>query len=236
MSLTLVQGSSPGAWGSATNGTVATDPVAVTWASARTAGSLLLLAANSDSTLTTPTGWTLDQSQVNNSGLYLWWRISDNSATDAPSLDNNASTAIAWAEYTGNTATPSDVSTSSGTAASAATAWSTGTTGTTAQADELAVALWGSSKNFATGALGTWGSETNSFTEQVDVATTKTSGTNAGLAVATKALAATGTVESSATPSVSCARVGLVGTYKAAAASAVVPSPYYFRQLVGSMH
>lgn len=201
------------AWATANNGGTASNPVAVTWGSARQPGSLLLLAANSDGTHSDPSGWNLDQSQVNDSGLYLWWRISNNTATDAPSLDNNASTVLAWAEYIGNQSSPADRSTSQGTSGQADAVWSTGTTLATQQDDELAVAAWGSSSTLNPGA--TFSDPTNGFTEVVEGATSVAAATNVGLTVATKTLIAVGTVESTADPTGSCARVALVGTYRA---------------------
>src|SRR3954468_14792259 len=46
--------------------------VTITLASPAVAGNVLLPVVNADSTLPTPTGWTLDESEVNFSGLYLW--------------------------------------------------------------------------------------------------------------------------------------------------------------------
>lgn len=223
MALTLVQGSGAGAWGSATNGT-GTGAVAVTWGTGRTSGNLIILCVNSDTTVGVPTGFTSDQSQVNDSGGYIFFRIADNSATDTPSISVSASTCIAWAEYSGNDPVPSDVSTSAGAGDTASTtAFSTGTTGTTAQADELAVAVWGYSASqgrLANGGGNYWSAQTNSFVEVIDVGTTKASGTNVGVCVAVKALAATGTQTSSATPVAGGGRVGLIATYKASAGGA----------------
>lgn len=218
MPLTLVQGGSLGAWGTTNNAATPSNSVAVTWFTGRTSGNLLVLCVNSDATMSTPTGWTVGKSQVNDSGGYIYWRIADNTSTDTPTLNNGASTCIAWAEYSGNAASQPDASASTGASTSGGTR-STGTTGTTAQADELAVALWGWS---GSGSGFTWSGQTNSFVEQIDVGTTKGGGINVGLCVATKALAATGTVESTATVSTNKASVGIVVTFKAATATAPV--------------
>lgn len=220
MPLTLVQGSSPGAWGAANNGAVPSDPVSVTWGAGRTVGNLLILAAGSDGTYTDPTGWTLDDTVVASAGCYLWTRIADNTATDAPTLDNNVATCLAWAEYSGNTSTPVDVSANASGGAGAG-AQTTGTTASTAQSDELAVGMWVSSS--ATAGI-TWSAHTNSF---VEVSETGTSGAGQriGLSVATKALSSVGAVESSATPSAMTDRHGIVGTYKAAP-----PDPLSYEQ------
>lgn len=212
MPATLLQG-----WTSQNNGATAANDVAVTWGVGRTAGSLLVLCVNSDTTQGTPTGWTLDQSQINDSGLYIFFRISDNSATDSPTFTANFSTAIAYAEYSGNTASPSDVSTSGGSSTATNAGRSTGTTGTTAQADELAVACWGYSATVLQlpgGGNNFWSAQTNGFTEVIDVGTTKVAGTNVGICVAVKDLSSTGTVETTATPAATAALVAAIGTYK----------------------
>lgn len=213
--MTLVQG-----WTTASNTNNASTDVAVTWGGSRTSGNLLILIVNSDTTQSTPTGWTLGKSQVNDSGGYIFWRIADNSATDSPTFTANFSTVAAYAEFSGNTATPNDVSTSAGTSTASNAAFSTGTTGATAQANELAVACWGYSATqvqLANGGGNIWSSETNSFSEVVDIGTTKASGTNVGLCVATKNLTGTGTQESTATPSITSARVALIMTFKESA-------------------
>jgi hypothetical protein len=98
---------------------------------------------------------------------------------------------------------------------SGATTRSTGTTGVTAQANELAIASWGSS---IVGAAITWGAETNGFAERITDQVTTTGGSNVGLAVASLVLAATGTVESTATADAGEApkSTGIVVTYKIA--------------------
>ncbi len=214
MPLTLVQGSGIGAWGSATTGT-GTGSISVSWNGPRTVGSLLLLALNSDSTESTPSGWNLDKSQINDSGCYLFRRISDNTATDTPTFSSAFAKCIAWAEYTGNSATPQDVFASAGTGVDNSNPFSTGTTATTAQSDELAVAVFGTHTASNT-TLGNplLSSETNSFVEQVDVSTNHT-GVNCGLGIATKDLSSTGTQECTVTPSVVCGQSAIMGTYKA---------------------
>jgi len=224
--LTLVQGSSLGAWGSATNGASPANAVAVTWAQARTAGNLLVLVYASDGLMPVPAGWTSAVVALDFADMEIVYRIADNTATDAPSLDNNAATCIAWAEYSGNTATPLDV-TASGTnnTVTGVQTRSTGTTGATAQADELAVAAWYiSSPN-----PGSWSGQTNSFTEVVDTATS--TGQDITLAVAVRALSATGTVESTATssslpaPGSGNGLGGAVATFKADAGGGATGHP-----------
>jgi len=205
----LVQGSSLGAWGQATTGS-GTGSVSVSWAQARVSGSLLILCVTSDGTHSTPIGWTLARQQVNNSAVYIFYRIADNTGSDTPTLSNGAATLLAWAEYSNNTASPLD-QVASGGSSTGSTSRSTGTTGTTAQADEVAVAVWSWSKS---GAVATWSGQTNSFSEIIDTGTTKGAGNNCGLCLATKSLSATGTVTSTATLSGSFASGATVATFK----------------------
>lgn len=238
MAITAVQ-----AWASTTTGT-GTGSVSVSWGASRTLGNLILLGVNSDTTESTPSGWTLDQSQVNDSGLYLFFRIADDTATDAPTFSSAFVKCLAWAEYRGHRAlTPSDVSASNGTSTYATnTTFGTGTTGSIAQAFELAVALWGySSSTGATPIPGDmtggnhWGSYTNSFTEQLDVGTTRAGNvTNVGLAVATLDVTTTGTKTCTATRSGSSAATALIGTYRAAGAQPLPRRPRrWFRTMGG---
>ncbi|HEY9391273.1 MAG TPA: hypothetical protein VIR27_16095, partial [Mycobacteriales bacterium] len=46
-----------------------------TLGAAPSVGNLLVLVANADTTIGTPSGWTLAVSAVDNTGLYLWWRV-----------------------------------------------------------------------------------------------------------------------------------------------------------------
>ena len=69
MALTKVQEKSAGT-------SVASASLAVTLEKTPTKGNLLTATANSDATLTmTSSGWTLGRSQVNQVGLYLWYKI-----------------------------------------------------------------------------------------------------------------------------------------------------------------
>jgi hypothetical protein len=203
--LTLVQGSGAGAWGSSTVGTGGGSQTP-TWGASRTAGGLLLLIVSSDVVESTPTGWTLAVRQTNNGDLGLWYRIADNTSTDAPTVPSSGfPRSIAWAEYSGNTATPLDKTASGGTSSNATTL-ATGTTAATTQADELAVAVWGYAADtgrFPGGGGNVWSGQTNSFTELFDIGSTSATVDNPGICVATKALAATGTQTSTATNGIS---------------------------------
>jgi len=218
-------------WTSTTTTTTTPATCTLTFGSAATAGTTLLVAVNSDATVGTPSGYTSLVSSIHNAGCYLFGKVAaggETSVTVTPSV--SASTCVAMAEI-GNLsgaaiANRLDVSTSNG-AASAAFTWSTGTTGTTAQADEYAVAVWGYSaavgtgSDFTTGGGNKWINQTNGFTEKLDVGTTKAVNTNVGLCIAVKDLSSTGTVESTVTELNSQATPAetLIATFKASAAA-----------------
>lgn len=228
MPFTLVQGSSLGAWGSASNGATPADPVAVTWAQGRGAGNLLLLGYVSDGVLPVPTGWTQARQQLDFADTRLCYRIAQNNADDTPTLDNNAATSIGWAEYSGNTASPLDQATGQNSGSlSGATSYGTGTTGTTAQADELAVAVWGYSvQNSPSNLGGNWSGQTNGFTERVDVGTNP-SGTKTGMCIATLDLAATGAYTSAASITLGSGTnrlQGIIVTFKATVGGGGTPA------------
>jgi len=198
-----------------TSGAAAPATYPVTLPNPTVAGNLIVIVVVSDATVATPAGFTLDKSQVNSNGHYHWSKIAAGGEA-AWTVTPGVSAAGVWyaAEISGLTATPTDQVASTG-SSSGATTRSTGTTGTTAQANELAVASWGSS---IVGAAITWGGETNGFAERITDQVTTTGGSNVGLAVASLTLAATGTVESTATADAAEApkSTGIVVTYKVA--------------------
>ena len=112
-----------------------------------TQGSLLVACANADSTRSmSSSGWTLVESHVSETGLYMWAKIAGASESVTVTITGSSASAELWAaEY----ATPlsatlaevvdqnSDNETTSGSTTNP------GTTGTTTQADELAVVCVG---------------------------------------------------------------------------------------------
>jgi hypothetical protein len=180
-------------------GTATPTSVTIDLADPATVGNVLLLVVNCDSTLPTPSGWTLAESQVNFSGLYLWHKTALGGETQVI-YDALSGVSSAWwlAEVNGLTLPALDVTAGANTSATATTSYSTGTTATTAQADEFAIAAWGLS-DVASDPFPTGSSYTNSFAEQADEHTTKTSGQNVGLLVATKDVGAVGALEATAT-------------------------------------
>ena len=218
MPLTNVQ-----AWSTANSGT-GTGSVSVSWGSARTSGNLLVLVYTCDAVFTVPSGWTSAVRALDYSDMRIMYRIADNTSTDAPTITPSAASCMAWAEYSGNTATPLD-QTASGTnnTVTGATTRATGTTAATSQADELAVAAWywSGPTGYTGGAH--WSGQTNSYAEQTDDGTSKGSGANVGLCVATVDLAAAAATSSTASITLigTASQNGLggaVATFKAAAA------------------
>lgn len=220
------------AWTFATSGagTPATQSVNLPGGAA-TAGNTLLVAATGDATIATPSGYTSVQSSVHNAGMYLFAKIADGSETGVtvtPSV--SAAVCVGIAEIgnlTGALITDRIDQTATNGTSSGVASRSTGTTGTTAQNDEYAVALIGYSASqvvLPNGGSNQLASFSNSFAEVSggDVGTTKGTGTNVGLCVATKDLSATGTVETTGTyATIVSSTEALVATFKVAAGSAV---------------
>lgn len=204
-----------------TTGVTAPASYSVTLSSPTVNGNFVVIIVASDATVGTPSGFTLDRSQVNSNGHYHWSAVTTGGETTW-TVTPNVSAAGVWyvAEISGLAASATDQVISTG-SSSAATTRSTGTTGTTAQADELAFASFGSSQ---VGAAATFGAQTNSFVERIIDQITVTGGTNIGLAVASKVLSATGTVECTATIDAagSAKSTGILVTYKVAAGGATV--------------
>lgn len=196
--------------------------VSVVFASPPVQNNLLLCAAMSGSFGNmTSSGWTLDPLLQEDQfcAMYLYYKIAGSSesstVTWTPTVNDN--TALWIAEYSGNdTAAVLDKTARNDPAANSATI-ATGTTAALAQADELAVAVIAAVR-LATGA--TINSYSNSFTEVAEVVTTV--GDSPVLGVATRDLAATTAITTTATFSVSVTRpIGLIATFKAGSAPAV---------------
>jgi len=128
----------------ANSGTSSVSSQGVTLDAGATAGNLLLVAANSDATLTTPSGFSLAASKVSTAGLYLWWKIAaggETTFTTSPSVSDTV--AIAALEYSGIASSPVDVSASDASVGATAGPVTAGATASTAQATELVIALTG---------------------------------------------------------------------------------------------
>lgn len=202
---------------SAAGNTGATAPATftATLPAASTTGNLLLVAACSDATVATPSGWTRDELRVNTNGLYLFRKTS--AGETAVELTPSVSAASCWAilEYTRQAASPLDVHTSN--EAGGVSQLASGTTGTSSGVTGgLAIAVWGGTRTSGTGV--TFSGYTNSFSEVHDTTTTRAgAGNDISLAVATRTPTADGTFASTATASGVCASIGaVIALYKAA--------------------
>jgi hypothetical protein len=180
-----------------------------------TSGNLLLAAANADATLTmTSSGWTLAASVINFTGLYHWWKIAGalESSTVTVTPSGTATVELYIAEYSGNDPSPLDQTATSNPGSNASTIAS-GTTSATTQADELAIAAFG--WNDSPGTAGLASSVSNGFALDANLRGTDPTSMDTWLAVASKALVATGAQTTTATLAGTAGRpVGLIATYK----------------------
>lgn len=127
-----------------------------------TSGNLLVVTANSDATVTGPSGFTAGPSVVDGNGAYMWWKVSagtESTITVTPS--SSANTAMTCAEYSGIAASPLDASNSSTIAGSSGTT-TTSTSVTSTAAGDLVVAA--ALLHGYTGSAPTSPTWTNSFT------------------------------------------------------------------------
>jgi hypothetical protein len=195
--------------------------VSVVFGAGPTQNNLLLCAAMSSSFGSmTSSGWTQAVAEDQFDAMYLYYKIAgageSSTVTWTPTVNDR--TAVWIAEYSGNvTVSPLDKTAVNDPAANASTI-ATGTTAALSQADELAVAVVSAVRVSATTA--TINSYNNSFTEIAEVPTTGADYPILG--VATRDLAATTAITTTATFSVSVTRpIGMIATFKAAAAGGV---------------
>lgn len=195
-----------------------------------TSGNALIVFANADDYFTAgaPSGFT---SRVNQGSPAFCGSLcaSKQSAGTETSIvvtpDTTVTITMCALEISGLTTTPFDVAST----VDVRTATGAGTldtnSATTTVADELLIAFWGSSRAGSAGAR-SWSGQTNSFTEILDIFTTGAGGTNCGLDLATRTVAATGAYNSVATPSGDVAGNAFVTGWKiATGAAAINPLP-----------
>jgi putative cell wall-binding protein len=199
---------------SGNTGTTTPASVTATLPAGTVAGNTVLLVVVADATVATPAGFTLDASQVNNNGHFVFRKVAvagETSFTFAPAVAASA----AWyvAEVTGLAASPLDQTASTGTNVATPTI-STGTTAATAQAEEFLLGSAGASLFGAPApSFSGW---TNGFVEVADTGTTKPAGTNVSLGVATRTATAVGTYGTTATLSTPAPATGIIATYRIA--------------------
>ena len=189
-----------------------------TFSPAPTQNNLIICLANSDATLTmTSSGWSLADSNVNNTGLYQWYKIAGASESASVTVTPSVSVTVEMVllEFSGN-ATVSVLDQTAN-----ATGASTGTTSTTTQADDLAVAAAGTSANSGS-PTATW---TNSFV--AGASAFGQGSNNTAVMTATLALVSTAAVSSVPTQTLNPGTFsgGVVATYKAATGGAPIVSP-----------
>lgn len=84
---------------------------AVTLPATPTSGNLMVLCVNSDTTVSTPSGWTLSTgaSFVVQQGAYVFWKVSAGNETSVTIITSgNFATLVTYLEYSGNLSTPFD--------------------------------------------------------------------------------------------------------------------------------
>jgi len=193
------------------------------WATPTT-GNLLVVSANSDATVTITGTWTAGPSVVDGNGTYIWYRISDgteSTVTCTPSVSDTI--AITACEYSGNTATPFDVSNTSTIAGSAGTTTTAVSVTTTADADLVIAAACTHTPGSTAPTSPSW---TNSFVNQL----TATSGGSLAIETVTfyaELIAGTAGVYSTSASWTNDAsdRQELVIAFKAATATPDSPNP-----------
>lgn len=191
-------------------GSAASNSVTVSWTSTPTAGNLLVARAIGVSATAAGaiTGWTrVVSAQYGSTAghVAIFFKIAGASEGNVTVTFTGATTTRLVIEEWSNSAgwAGSDVSANVNNTGSSVTSRSSGTTGTTAQADELAVAVWG-----AGGAV-TSISFTNSFTSSFQQPTGSLTFWGAH-----KVLSATGTVETTASWTTARLCGGCVATFK----------------------
>lgn len=182
----------------ANSGTSQVASQGVTLSGGATAGNLLLVAANSDATVTGPGGFTLAGSEVVTAGLYLWWKIAaggETTFTVTPSVSDTV--AVAALEYSGIATSPVDATAAAASSGSTVGPVTAGATGTTAQAVELVIAVTGP-HSFADSLPPTSPTWTNSYTNRASTASAfATNAVNVALFVAELVVSTVGTQSTS---------------------------------------
>lgn len=106
-----------------------------------TAGQLDVITANSNTVISTPSGFTLARSRVNSQGSYIWYRLATGgeSANITITTNGDHSTAVTWSRWDNGVAL--DVAADNGVDSSSGLATPAVSTAALAEADELVVVL-----------------------------------------------------------------------------------------------
>src|SRR5687768_3451059 len=195
------------------------------FASATTAGNLIVLAFASDDYNGTPgAGWTQStgMEQQTFHGGYVWWRISTGETSFQYTIGSATNSAWVIAEFSGVDATPYDVSNGQFVQTSSASYTTPSITPSTG--NRLLVAMMGGSVGGSTDLSGySWGSWLNSFTH-IDSRGSNGGGTNDLVGIAYRTVTGDGSTgySSGATATgVLQSRSGLIISFKEASASSV---------------
>lgn len=189
MAIAQVQKKLMGSSGSSTTHTVTFD-------SAPTQYSLLVLCISADTTVSSVPGWTLADSHVGYVGCYLYYKLagSSESSTVTVNISSSTSCCLHVFEYSGITnETPLDKTDADG-GQGISTSIVAGPMATTSQNDELIVALAGMSNDITSQQVTSW---SNSFTNEGQ--TTGLGATQVRLSTATRIVNTTGTYGTTAT-------------------------------------
>lgn len=166
---------------------------------ATTAGNTLLLAYTSAATVNTPAGWTLDRSQVNSEGTYLFRKTAVAGETSWTVTNTSSANASWWvAEMTTLLASPLDVVSSNGQAGTT-TSWATPSI-TPSSGNRMLIAILGRLSDVAT--LAETYSWTNSFAQVGQALTSYSSGSGVAMAVATRNVVGNGSTSYTTTASI----------------------------------
>lgn len=192
----------------------------VTLDAAATAGNMLVAAACSDATITTPSGFTLAEDAVDAQGAYLWYKIAaggETTITATPGVSRPV--ALVVAEYSGITASsPVDATNFAVFSGAPSTTATPGSSGTLAQAVELSVVVV-CPHSFAENAQPASPSWSNSYTGRAAVTSgyIATGSQNSGVFLADLVTAATTATTSTATWAPSSQDYGtILATFKGA--------------------
>jgi hypothetical protein len=191
------------------------------WATPAT-GSLLVVAANGDALVSTPSGYTAGPSVVDDNAVYFFWKIADGTESSV-TIGASGSTGLmaTAAEYSGALASPFDASNSSTITGSNGTT-TTSTSLTTAAAGDLVVAVAGIYLFNASTTAPVGVAWTNSFTGWLSPTATNPTGNRGALLYADQVVGAAGsyaTAASWSSPQYN-SRQELIIAFKAAAVTA----------------
>lgn len=185
-------------------------------------GRWLVIIVSCDNVVDTPSGFVVDEDQINNAGHYVFRKAAADGESSWAIAPGSGGGAASWYAAELDALDPSspldaNAHTSLGTGASGSTQ-STGTTGTPTVDDLLMIASFSMSTSGETDVEAS--AFTNDYVEHADQFTEKVSGTDIGLYVAVKEIAAAAAQECTVTYTASGARTGIMVGYKIAAAGA----------------